>query len=382
MNTDGRTTMDDRTELLWLTTPVDDAIAFDGGAMFWKELIRPGDWTNAKAGFTLNVDANRLAAWKANFDAMADAGIRVPVPWGHSYDPRDNAGFVEKIELRDGGLWGRLHVPDDDDAAKLGTTVRGVSVSINPHFVDGSGRDWGEVIEHVALTNYPVVTDQADFVQAEHGGEQRAIALERELPRMNTDGHGSEREDRMALAQRQGVEGEDGAAEAIAARFESLTAELASCQSELLELRAEHVDEDTARSPSGPRTPTTDNRRPDPDPRLRELEHERADRDVDDALRLGKFTRPAAVALRRLLDAGVAASYAMDAACLWSTDRSDEPIDLAALAREIIDGTPPGAAVDMSEHTRTFPVPPPDAGMDDAKAARLARENKALAKVL
>jgi hypothetical protein len=123
------------------------------------------------------------------------------------------------------------------------------------------------------------------------------------------------------------------------------------------------------------REPNAENRDPNPARRLLALERARADRDIDDALRLGKFTRPAADALRRLLGAGLVARYALDTA-------DGEHLDLAALARDIIDGTPPGAAVDMTEHTRVFPVPPPDAGMNDAKAARLARENKALANVL
>jgi len=161
--------MPETKEVLWLVQPDDDPLELSAGASFWKELIREGRWVNAKAGFTLEVDAARLEQWEQNFHAMADAGIRVPVPWGHSYDPRDNAGFVEEIELRDGGLWARLNVPDEDDAAKVGRTVRAVSVSINPDFVDGAGKRWGEVIEHVALTNYPVVTEQEDFVPAPMG---------------------------------------------------------------------------------------------------------------------------------------------------------------------------------------------------------------------
>jgi hypothetical protein len=304
-------------DVLWLVQADGEPLELSGGTQFWKELIREGRWVNAKAGFTLDVDGSRLEQWERGFREMAEAGIRVPVPWGHSYDPRDNAGFVEEIELRDGGLWALLNVPDEDDAAKLGSTVRAVSVSINPGFVDGSGRDWGEVIEHVALTNYPVVTGQEDFIQASYdgGADKRAIMLERE------QGHGT---DNSELATRD--------------------PELAAQNSELTN-------------------------------RLYQLELERAEREVDEAVRLGKFTRPAAEALRQLVATGIERKYSFGADGHIS-------VDVSKIVLDVIANTPAGAALDMTEHTRVHVVPDPSgSAMTDEKAAQLARENKALAGV-
>ena len=314
-------------EVYWLVTRAGEGLP--DGARFWKELIREGEWQNARAGFTLLVDRDRLERWRDRFAAMGDAGIRVPVPWGHSYDPRDNAGFVEEVELRDGGLWGLLNVPDAEDAAKLGKTVQGVSVSINPDFVDGTGRGWGEVIEHVALTNYPVVTDQGEFLQAgTDGAERRAVMLELQAPDSEP-------------------------------------------QSPATELQ----------------TPADESQTPDPklqtasgelETRLYLLELERAERDVDDAVRLGKFTRPAAEALRQLVAAGIERRYSFG-----PPDGGTGPGagDVAQLARDIIANTPAGAAVDLAEHTRVHVAPDPSEGMTEARAAQLAKENKKLAGV-
>ncbi len=318
-------------DVYWLVNPDDGAIALDAAQKFWKELIREGRWTNPRAAFTLQVDRGRLERWKHNFDQMLDAGIKVPLPWGHSYDPRDNAGFLEELELRDGdptgaGLWGLLNIPNDDDAARLGKTVSAVSVSINPSFVDGSGRDWGEVIEHVALTNYPVVTDQGEFIQAatEEGESKRAIMLELASPVAGLDEAGN-----VATGPGHSTEPE----------------------SENLQLETRNSELNV---------------------RLYQLERERAEREVDDAMRFGKFTRPAAEALRQLLTAGVAARYSFDTA----------GADIAGLAHDIIANTPPGAAVDMTEHTRLRPMPDPSGpAMTDARAAKLARENRELAGV-
>lgn len=276
-------------------------LAAASGQRFWKDLIRVGRWVNPRAGFALDVDRARLERWKANFDAMRTAGLRVPLPWGHSYDPRDNAGFVDALELRDGALWALLDIADPAAAERLGKTVRAVSVSVHPDFVDGSGRRWGEVIEHVALTNYPIVTDQGDFVHAGGAPEPRpVIALE--------------------------------------------------------------LEPDAAPAPHAANSELTN--------RLYQLELEHAEGEIDDAVRQGKFTRPAAEALRELVAAGVERRYSFGMA----------GPDLLALATRIIAHTAPGAAVDMAEHTRLHPMQNPDArSMTDARAAQLARENRALA---
>jgi len=396
--------MSEINEVLWLIQPTAEPLELSGGVSFWKELIREGRWVNAKAGCTLHVDRGRLAQWARNFHEMAGAGIRVPVPWGHSYDPRDNAGFVEEIELRDGGLWALLNVPNDDDAAKVGSTVRAVSVSINPNFVDGGGRNWGEVIEHVALTNYPVVTDQGDFIQAGDEGEgKRAIALELAPDEQPVDF--------AAMGQQLGIEGElnhGNFTDAVRLRFGELNAELESCRTELMELRATHVEPNdgqaapdsepgtspaeasaeagqnsergTRNSEPGAQNSELGTRNSELTNRLYQLELERAEREVDEALRLGKFTRPAAESLRQLIAAGVERKYSFGLSADDAPDTDASGHDIAALALDIIANTPAGAAVDMTEHTRVHVVPDPSGGaMTDEKASQLARENKTLA---
>ncbi len=328
-------------DVYWLVSGSSE-VALGESQRFWKELIREGRWVNAGAGFTLQVSRDRLKAWKQHFDEMCAAGIKVPVPWGHSYDPRDNAGFVHELELRDGSLWGLLDVPNPKDAAKLGTTVSGVSVSINPNFVDGSGRVFGEAIEHVALTNYPVVAGQGGFIQAAGGGtDKRAIALELADEKAEPDW--------KVLAGQ-------------------LRIELENVRAEIIELRAMHLenaDDPETRKQNKPQM----NADSETDT-LYQLERERAERDADEAMRLGKFTKPAADALRRLLTAGIATRLELDTA----------GTDAAQLARDIIANTPPGAAVDTTEHTKRYPMPNPSGrSMTEARAAELARENKTLA---
>ncbi|MFW6158989.1 MAG: hypothetical protein ACOC8E_06490 [Planctomycetota bacterium] len=371
--------MDKDDHLMWLTQPAENAPELDAEQRFWKELIREGRWTNLAAGFTLDVDRARLERWLANFEAMTDAGIRVPVPWGHSYDPRDNAGFVEELELRDGALWGLLNVAGADDADRLGRTVCGVSVSVNPDFVDGTGREWGEVIEHVALTNYPVVTDQGEFVQAGAAGRdgRPAITLElvtagpshddqtanpkcetRSAKQISNDKHQITNKDQVPNDKTQTPEPDEEGSDPA--------------------LRSSEFD--VPRSAFASQHPASGG---ELETRLYLLELERAERDVDEALRAGKFTRPAAEALRRLLATGVERRYAFGRESGGPPDPEpdDDGANVAALARAVIANTPAGAAVDMAEHTVVHPVPEPGAGMTEGRAAQLARENKKLAGV-
>jgi hypothetical protein len=350
-----------------LLCPEAARLDLDGGTRFWKELIREGRWVNAAAGFTLEVDRARLERWAERFRDMTDAGIRVPVPWGHSYDPRDNAGFLEEIELRDGGLWALLNIPDPDDARKLGSTVHGVSVSVHPRFVDGSGRDWGEVIEHVALTNYPVVTDQGRFVYAAHDDAEARPAVALELAPAEPDATATHDpvtrdaespEPRPPASPPDDDEAPEPGAEAPP---------------------APEPEDPPAAEPPPPADPPIPSSAPlagGPGGRVLQLELERAERDLDDALAEGKFTGPAAEALRELLAAGVEQRYT-----LGPPPAGRDGPDVLRLAREIIAHTPPGAAVDLAEHTRRFPVPEPGSEMTDARAARLARENRKLAGV-
>jgi hypothetical protein len=366
--------MTNEKNIYWLVAPAGETLDLDAGRKFWKELIREGEWTNSRAGFTLKVDTDRLGAWKENFEAMLAAGIQVPVPWGHSYDPRDNAGFVEEIELRDGSLWGLLNVPDDDDAGKLGKTVRSVSVSINPSFTDGTGHEWGEVIEHVALTNYPVVVEQEDFMHAGDDGEGKA-AIALELAAADSEAMSN---DQAPITN----EGKGDPSHSL--RMTEETESDDTCHSERseeslgLDDRAESTgDRDTEHTELETRDAKLSSR-------LVRLERERANRALDDAMRLGKFTRPVAEALRQLLDAGIAARYELDTAAEDAGTACCAPTigDVAQVALDIIANTPPGAAVDLAEHTRVFAVPAPSGqGMTPARAEQIAKENRKLAGV-
>lgn len=118
---------------------------------------------------------------------MLQSGIPVPTSWEHRNDAkpgklnRDDwasarakgtAGWVEAYELdAQGKAWANVEIPDAEDGRKA-ETVRFCSPEIDC-FTDGDGRDWGEVITHVALTPRPVQHNQPPIARLSYLGPIR-----------------------------------------------------------------------------------------------------------------------------------------------------------------------------------------------------------------
>ena len=130
-----------------------------------KDVIRVGTYKHPKGKWTLKVTPDRMDKWVANFKAMKEAGIRVPAPLDHSKKSIDNWGWVDDVWREGDVLKATFDIvhPDETEAAKIGTTIREVSVSINPFYVDGTGKAWGEAIEHIAPCTLPIVPGQGEF---------------------------------------------------------------------------------------------------------------------------------------------------------------------------------------------------------------------------
>ncbi len=132
-------------------------------ARFLKEIIRAGSYRHPDApAEPLVITPARLRAWVANFYA---GPAKVWVPYRHSADPQQNTGWVEDLFLDGDKLFAVMRITDERAAALLRDgTVEDVSVGVERDFVDMSGRRWGEVVRHVALTLDPYIRNQGGFV--------------------------------------------------------------------------------------------------------------------------------------------------------------------------------------------------------------------------
>ena len=353
---------------------------------FRKEVIREGTWVHPTRNFRLAVTRDRMQRWVEKFRLMRKRGIRVPVPFGHSYDPKDNAGFVEDLELDGNVLVAVLSIPRDEDARKMGTTVRDVSISVNPDFRDGQGRRYGEVIEHVALTTRPVVPGQGDFVPLSlpDGGQAELWRFEVEDLRPRRLAGDSQVPAARSAEDASDVEAEasddardDPSAQGDKERPESSSA--VEADMEPVALAADHQPPNPPAEP-GPEAEPADTARELAEDgeaaalarRLDDLQRASLDRELDDLLRCGRLTPAMREPARRLLalDEPVAVQFA------------DGPgqVDVAAELRALLEAVPEHALIDLGERT-LFVASEPVGEMTDERAAKLAEENRRLAKL-
>jgi len=155
---------------------------------FKKPIVNTGVYAIPTSEGTkkVSITKDRLHHWATQFDGMKDAGISVPAPWSHSKDalpiqmgsdgtlPRSdiNAGWWDKLWVDGDTLWGELNVPSNEDAIKIGKSVRESSVYVRPEFNDGSGNKWKDSLMHIALVTHPIENKQDNFqpVEADGGG--------------------------------------------------------------------------------------------------------------------------------------------------------------------------------------------------------------------
>tara|TARA_R100001086_G_C11847533_1_gene260533 strand:+ start:2749 stop:4008 length:1260 start_codon:yes stop_codon:yes gene_type:complete len=158
---------------------------------FKKPIVTTGVYTiPGDTPRKVEVTSDRLSHWANQFSAMKDAGVSVPAPWNHSDSslpmsigndgtlPRSdiNAGWWDKVWVEDNTLWGELDVPQNEDAVKIGTSVKESSIYVRPTFVDGSGNEWKDSLMHIALVTHPIENGQGNFEPVESDGLALAMS--------------------------------------------------------------------------------------------------------------------------------------------------------------------------------------------------------------
>lgn len=154
-----------------------------------KEIIRSGDHTYIDENGVprvLNATKDKIDHYFANGVEMLKAGIPIPIPLEHQPTAtpmnamdraanrvRHNTGEVAGFErdvIKDPKTGNDIHrvmsvldIKDDEIARKVESgSIRWVSPHITS-FVDGKGKQWDDVIAHVALTSRPRIHDQQSF---------------------------------------------------------------------------------------------------------------------------------------------------------------------------------------------------------------------------
>lgn len=140
-----------------------DGIEGNRGLMMWKELLKEGNFVSD--GEEYRIDEPFLRHVEDVFWKRQKKGIEVPCPLGHTIDPEKKRGRVVFLELRKenekASLWGVIEFIDQYSKEILQHTD--VSVGIPTESYDGDGERHENALEHVAFTDYPVVSGMEKF---------------------------------------------------------------------------------------------------------------------------------------------------------------------------------------------------------------------------
>lgn len=163
--------------------PARRALQNSGMARFRLQVLAPGkrcvgenaDGSPRMVSFTPEYVRKRVELG----NQMLSAGINIPTCLAHLEGAKPvkmtrdeflvkkalgTVGWVEQYELSaDGKAFANVEVPDGADASTL-KKIRFCSPRID-RFVDGDGKDWGEVFTHVALTPRPRQHNQPAAVE-------------------------------------------------------------------------------------------------------------------------------------------------------------------------------------------------------------------------
>lgn len=142
-------------------TPTQDPLEF------WKEICHEGEFVQERPGgrVKFRITPRMMDHWKSTFVRMAQDGTDVPVPVEHTKDPEKRRGSIKEMKrgVNSRGhqaLYARIRFRDAD-AAKL--SASGVSIYVPASRPDGKGGEYRFPVEHVAITDYPVISGLEPF---------------------------------------------------------------------------------------------------------------------------------------------------------------------------------------------------------------------------
>ena len=341
------------------------ALAAEGQPkQFWKDIIRQGEWVT-DAGVRLKVTPERMQGWAENFKLFAERGIDVPAPLTHAGGPAENAGFWRAMKVEGGKLMGLLDVARDDLLPMIGKSIKRVSLRLRGDYKDTQGRTYGEAIDHVALTLYPVIEGQGNFEPAEStaAGRETAdecVCLELAGERDGGDGMLQELcellqlerdadEAKVAAAVKEKLDKAKADGEAAAAKVTELEKKLAAETEKGTQLTAKVTELEKKVPPTEPpktqREIELERKVADLELRGRRADAEAAKELAVLAVKAGKVHAQAAGPLALLLSAsGQAQTFSLEKGAA-------EAIDVAAQARAMLTATPDGWGFDMKQRT-------------------------------
>jgi len=143
-----------------------------GGRLFVKEVASVGEWVHSESGDRVAFSREDIAEIAENTNRFIGVQGPIPFPDGHTFLSAKNLGYWPRVTDDGGRLLGIVEAGTPEIAAKLGTTIRGVSMYLEGKVRDSKGGEHKRVMTHIAATEYPVVTGQDNFIALSRDGTE------------------------------------------------------------------------------------------------------------------------------------------------------------------------------------------------------------------
>lgn len=188
--------------------------------LFKKELLAVGEYVDGY-GTEFSASESDLRAWVGETNRILAAGVKVPAPLNHSFNPEDARGewskfTVEKNSKGVDAAFGYIDLKDHPNLAKSG-------VSIYLHrdaWTCGTGDTFQDFFQHVCFTSYPQIPGLDPF--------ERVVALSKPLAKVKTKMEPQELAKLLNVEWKEGMSAQDvtNAANANATALSARIAEL------------------------------------------------------------------------------------------------------------------------------------------------------------
>ncbi len=151
-----------------------------------KDVLAAGEYQHPIHGWKLDVTPKSMDKYCAAFDKMSAAGVKVPIYADHKPGAANTLGYCRALfrggpealkkfpELAklpadhaplDANKLYAIHDWNSPEAMKMGHGVGQVSVLIDKKMKDGTGKEYGAAVRHIAVTPEPIVPGQGAFTQ-------------------------------------------------------------------------------------------------------------------------------------------------------------------------------------------------------------------------
>lgn len=133
------------------------------GAKYLATVKNPKTGALGKA--VLNCSEPNVNQWMKAFDQKQKNGVKTPITKGHfNRTSDDGRGYIVGLKKNNGWLHANMKLIGED--AIRAAARNEVSIGVKSDYTDGIGREYGDAIEHMALTMFPVAPGQSQADQS------------------------------------------------------------------------------------------------------------------------------------------------------------------------------------------------------------------------